>query len=229
MPWTGCPWRACPRATRTGAPSTTTSPAGPPTAPWGGCMRCFEVQRAWPPAARWHRCRGHRLPVGARQRLGLTRQQGYDAAKKVHGRKRHLATDTCGLPLDILVTPPASRTATVAAGCCGACAATCRRSGWCGPMPATPASWSLGGPGPHPDPGDPPQTPRRPPLPGPAPQVGRGTHLLLVGKCRRLAVDYERKPEHHQAWEQWAMVRVMVKRPARQAPPLPSRTLSLAA
>ena len=50
-----------------------------------------------------------------------------------------------------------------------------------------------------------------------------------LGKCRRLAVDYERKPEHHQAWVQWAMVRVMVKRPARQAPPLPSRTLSLAA
>jgi hypothetical protein len=30
-----------------------------------------------------------------------------------------------------------------------------------------------------------------------------------LGKCRRLAVDYERKPEHHQAWVQWAMVRVM--------------------
>jgi hypothetical protein len=42
-----------------------------------------------------------------------------------------------------------------------------------------------------------------------------------LGKCRRLAVDYERKPEHHQAWVQWAMVRVMVKRLARQAPPSP--------
>ena len=50
-----------------------------------------------------------------------------------------------------------------------------------------------------------------------------------LGKCRRLAVDYERKPEHHQAWVQWAMVRVMVKRLARQAPPQPTRTLSLAA
>ena len=50
-----------------------------------------------------------------------------------------------------------------------------------------------------------------------------------LGKCRRLAVDYERKPEHHQAWVQWAMVRVMVKRLARQAPPLPTRALSLAA
>jgi hypothetical protein len=42
-----------------------------------------------------------------------------------------------------------------------------------------------------------------------------------LGKCRRLAVDYERKSEHHQAWVQWAMVRVMVKRLTRQAPPLP--------
>jgi len=50
-----------------------------------------------------------------------------------------------------------------------------------------------------------------------------------LGKCWRLAVDYERKPEHHQAWVQWAMVRVMVKRLARQAPPLPARTLSLVA
>jgi transposase len=50
-----------------------------------------------------------------------------------------------------------------------------------------------------------------------------------LGKCRRLAVDDERKPEHHQAWVQWAMVRVMVKRLARQAPPPPARALSLAA
>jgi transposase len=49
------------------------------------------------------------------------------------------------------------------------------------------------------------------------------------GKCRRLAVDDERKPEHHQAWVQWAMVRLMVTRLARQAPPLPPRALSPAA
>ena len=49
-----------------------------------------------------------------------------------------------------------------------------------------------------------------------------------LGKCRRLAVDYERKPEHHRAWVQWAMVRVMVRRLARPAPPLPVRARSLA-
>jgi transposase len=35
--------------------------------------------------------------------------KGYDAAKKVHGRKRHVAVDTCGLLLDILVTPASTQ------------------------------------------------------------------------------------------------------------------------
>src|SRR4029453_6988425 len=38
---------------------------------------------------------------------GSRATKGYDAAKKVHGRKRHVAVDTGGLLLDILV-PPAS-------------------------------------------------------------------------------------------------------------------------
>src|SRR4029453_14355081 len=49
-----------------------------------------------------------------------------------------------------------------------------------------------------------------------------------IGKRRRLARHYERKPEHNQAWVQWAMVRVMVKRLTRQAPPLSTPALSLA-
>jgi transposase len=35
--------------------------------------------------------------------------KGYDVAKKVHGRKRHLATDTAGLLLDLLVTPASTQ------------------------------------------------------------------------------------------------------------------------
>lgn len=89
------------------------------------------------------------------------------------GRKRHVAVDTGGLLLDILVTP----------------ASTQDRDG------GRPLLWRL----------------RR--------------HFPTL----RLAVDYERKPEHHQAWVQWAMVRVMVKRLTQQAPALPTRTLSLAA
>jgi len=35
--------------------------------------------------------------------------KGYDAAKKVHGRKRHVAVDTSGLLLQVLVTPASSQ------------------------------------------------------------------------------------------------------------------------
>src|SRR4029450_7843413 len=35
--------------------------------------------------------------------------KGYDAAKKVHGRKRHLAVDTSGLLLEVLVTPASTQ------------------------------------------------------------------------------------------------------------------------
>ena len=38
--------------------------------------------------------------------------RGFDAGKKVNGRKRHLLTDTLGLPLRLAVHPPASRTVT---------------------------------------------------------------------------------------------------------------------
>ncbi len=31
--------------------------------------------------------------------------RGYDAAKKINGRKRHLVVDTRGLPLLVMVTP----------------------------------------------------------------------------------------------------------------------------
>ena len=46
----------------------------------------------------------HRFPVG--ERLGDDRphRRGYDAGKKVNGTKRHLAVDTVGLLLTVLVT-----------------------------------------------------------------------------------------------------------------------------
>jgi putative transposase len=156
--------------------------------------------------------------------------KGYDAAKKVHGRKRHVAVDTCGLLLDILVTPASTQDRDGG-----------RRLLWRlrHDLPTIRLVWADAG------------------YAGKlviwaqqvltlAVQIVRkrqGVHHFEVlprrwvvertfswlGKCRRLAVDYERKPEHHQAWVQWAMVRVMVKRLARQAPPLPTQTLSLAA
>ncbi len=48
--------------------------------------------------------RGHRLPVGEGSRGGRPGQPGFDAGKKVNGRKRHIAVDTIGLLLTVLIT-----------------------------------------------------------------------------------------------------------------------------
>ena len=42
---------------------------------------------------------------------------GFDAGKKVKGRKRHIVTDTLGLMVGLVSTPPASRTATARRRC----------------------------------------------------------------------------------------------------------------
>ena len=47
--------------------------------------------------------------------------RGFDAAKKVRGRKRHLVTDTQGLPLALLVHPPTSRTTMARCRCSPRC------------------------------------------------------------------------------------------------------------
>ena len=56
-----------------------------------------------PDATRAHR-RGHRFPVGARRRHRPGASRGWDNAKKVNGRKRHIAVDVTGLVLDVIVT-----------------------------------------------------------------------------------------------------------------------------
>ncbi len=43
--------------------------------------------------------------------------RGYDAGKKINGRKRHIVTDTLGLLLCVAVTPRRCRTATPDAPC----------------------------------------------------------------------------------------------------------------
>ena len=48
--------------------------------------------------------RRHRLAVGAAADTVPTATRGWDAAKKVNGRKRHIAVDTTGLLLDVVIT-----------------------------------------------------------------------------------------------------------------------------
>jgi transposase len=168
----------------------------------GAAARCAARPgaRGRRPDGRAHRG-GHRLPVGPGQRLGLTVDQGYDAAKKVHGRKRHLAVDTCGLLLEILITPasvqdrdggrrllwrlrrdlPTIRLVWADAGYAGKLVTWANRSS---PWPSRSSASALAS-----------TTSRFCLAAGSWSAASPGS-----ARCRRLAVDYERKPEHHQAW-----------------------------
>jgi putative transposase len=48
-------------------------------------------------------CRDHRQPIGETTESGGPR--GYDAGKKIAGRKRHIPVDTCGFLIGLLVHP----------------------------------------------------------------------------------------------------------------------------
>jgi transposase len=72
---------------------------------------------------------------------------GYDAGKKVNSRKRHIAVDTIGLLLTVLITAAEARIATEQSRYCGTCAVPFPRGSWPGLTAATPANSS---PGPRP-------------------------------------------------------------------------------
>ena len=61
--------------------------------------------------------------------------RGWDDAKKINGRKRHIAVNTTGLLLAVVITAASSRTATPPGRCCGTCTAPAAPSAWSGPTP----------------------------------------------------------------------------------------------
>jgi transposase len=74
--------------------------------------------------------------------------RGWDTAKKVNGRKRHIAVDTSGLLLAVVITAASVQDRDAAGRCCGICTAPAPGSGSSGPTPDTPPeSWP---PGPRP-------------------------------------------------------------------------------
>jgi transposase len=108
--WTGCPWRALPD----GYPH------------WRTVHHHFAHWATDGTLARLHAALRSRMRVAAGRTAAPTAAvidsqsvrasdwvsratKGYDAAKKVHGRKRHLAVDTCGLLLEVLVTPASTQ------------------------------------------------------------------------------------------------------------------------
>jgi Transposase DDE domain len=69
--------------------------------------------------------------------------RGYDAGKKIDGRRRFIVTDTLGLPLTVVVLTAGCRTATAPSRCCSTpgCAPGCGSSS---PTAASPADCSTG-------------------------------------------------------------------------------------
>lgn len=142
--------------------------------------------------------------------------RGYDAGKNVNGRKRHIAVDTCGWLLVVMVTAAsiqdrdaawpllwalrtsfprirliwadggyAGKLVTQAAGLLGLAIAIVRKLAGQIGFHVLPRRWVV------------------------------ERTLAWINRSRRTVRDYERLPEHHAAWVQWAMVTVMARRLAR--------------
>lgn len=148
--------------------------------------------------------------------------RGYDAGKKVEGRKRHIVTDTLGLLLVVMVT-----TASVQDRDGGAdilkllhkLVPTVRHvfadGGYAGRLvKKAKRYWELTV-----------EVVKKPPRqPGfsvlPRRWVVERTFAWLM-RWRRLVRDYERYPETHEAMVKWAMIGLMVNRLARPPGPKP--------
>jgi len=142
--------------------------------------------------------------------------RGYDAGKRVNGRKRHIAVDTCGLLLAILVTGAGIQDrdgARPLLWALHACFPSIRLvwadSGYAGQL----VGWAT--------------DQLKLTLQIVAKLAGQTTFVVLhrrwavertfswINRCRRTVRDYERLPEHHAAMVQWSMIIIMTRRLAR--------------
>jgi putative transposase len=172
----------------------------------------------WRAANRQPTAGGGRLPDRPRRGDRRTRQPGYDAGKKINGRKRHIAVDTCGLLLAILVTGanvqdrdaarpllgPTRRLPHLRSGL-GRGRYAGKLVNWATECLALTVQIV-------------------------AKLAGQTTFVVLprrwcvertfswINRCRRTVRDYERRPDHHAAMVRWAMIIIMARRLARHQP-----------
>jgi len=191
---------------RTTSWSTTTSRPGPATQ----IREQVEARERQPTAALIDS-----QSVRGAETVGRT-SRGYDAGKKVNGRKRHIAVDTCGLLLAILVTGANAQDrdgARPLLWALRACFPDIRLvwadSGYTGQL----VDWAA-----H---------QLRLTIQIVAKLAGQTTFVVLhrrwavertfswINRCRRTVRDYERLPQHHAAMVQWAMIIIMTRRLAR--------------
>lgn len=146
-------------------------------------------------------------------------RRGYDGGKKLNGTKRHIAVDTCGLLLAVLVTAASVQDRDGGRALLWALATCFRRvrmvwvDGAYGGGPVTYGA-SLGLV-----------------VQVVAKLAGQIGFKILprrwvvertfswINRCRRTVRDYERRPEHHAAMVQWSMVLIMTRRLARHHAP----------
>jgi putative transposase len=149
--------------------------------------------------------------------------RGFDGGKKVNGRKRHIATDTTGLLLVVLVTAAsvqdrdAGRLLLWALHCCfPRITKIWADGGYAGQL----VDWATAAVKLSVD------IVRK--LAG---QVGFQVlprrwvverTLSWITRCRRTVRDYERLPAHHATFVQWSMIIVMTRRLARHHHPTPT-------
>ena len=142
--------------------------------------------------------------------------RGYDAGKKINGRKRHIAVDALGLLLTVLITAAGMQDRDAARPLLWNLARPSPPSGSPGLTAATPASSSPG---------------RRQGSARLTLQVVRRTeqHKFIVlprrwvvertfswiTRSRRTVRDYERLPGHHETIVYWAMIIIMSRRLAK--------------
>jgi transposase len=143
--------------------------------------------------------------------------RGWDNAKKVNGRKRHIAVDTLGLIITIVVTAASVQDRDAARPLIWNLHRACRRvrlvwadGGYAGKLVTwakTALKLTL-------------EIVRRPDdlhtfQVLPRRWVVERT-FAWISKFRRTVRDYERLPEHHEAMIQWAMIAIMARRLARR-------------
>ena len=138
--------------------------------------------------------------------------RGWDNAKKVNGRKRHIAVDTAGLLLAIVVTAACVQDRDAARPLLWNLRRASRRppglgrrrlrrqAGHLGHRPACRSPWrSSANATPHPS--------RSCPAAG-----SSNAPFAWISTHRRCARDYERLPASHEAMVLWAMIALMTQR-----------------